>query len=938
MTLIGKFFRTIMPTNVVAIIATTALGFIAFMAFVFIEHNKQLDDMSRVVQKNLLNGQKMQLLSEQMELARARTRLTSQILDTDDPFEQDELNFRLEIFANKFAQRRQQLLAMELEGEEVRVMEQQNAIVPIILPAQRKAVELAMEGDEESLKEAEHILYEVVLPKQGEMVELFSELIRFEQGQIRQHAQHTTQSIEADQNRNNQLALVALIISLLLSTLVILRVRRIQLAIEHSHDELEDAVYQRTHELDRARDMLQTVLDTIPVRVFWKNHGGRYLGCNTLFAQDAGVELPEQIIGKDDSQMGWSEQAELYRQNDLVVMSSGEPQLNFEEPQTTPDGRTIWLETSKIPLTDDSGKSIGILGTYQEITQRKLAAERLQRQIANLKILSKIADTDDTDIDRVLERGLTIASEHLVLELAIISHITGDEYLVEHQVAPQAFGLHDGDQFETHHTYCDLTMKQMDVIAIGDMGQSEYAGHPCYETFKLESYIGTPLTVRGKLYGTVNFSSPTPYHRPIDDGDKEFVRLLGGWVGSVIERHQTMTSLQTSQDDLQLRQDELEIALEHARSANQAKSEFLSSMSHELRTPLNAILGFSQLLETEENLTTDQLENVRDIIRAGNHLLELINEVLDLARIEAGKLDLSIERVPLGDLMQASLKLITPMAEQHGISLQFDDSCLTGHCVKADYTRTKQVLLNLLSNAVKYNREQGSVTVHCHKDDGALRIEVRDTGPGIPAHKLDKLFEAFNRLGAESSGIEGTGIGLLITRQLVEMMGGTMGVESTEGEGSRFWFALPTMQPLEQQETAPQETKRESRQQRLQGQQKVLYIEDNPVNLKLVEKLIAKQTELKLVTAEEPVKGLELAVSERPDLILLDINLPEMSGYEVVRHLREMEETKDIPVVALTANAMADDVAKGEEAGFDDYLTKPIQIKSFLEVLQRYLG
>ncbi len=937
MTLPGKLFRTLIPTNVVAIIATMALSFIAFITFVFIDHNEQVDQMSRVVQQNLLNSQKMQLLSEQMELARARTRLTSQILDTDDPFEQDELNIRLEIFANQFAQRRQQLLAMKLEGEELNVMAQQNAIVPIILPAQRKAVELAMNGDEASIKEAEHLLYDVVLPKQGEMVELFGELIRFEQEQISQLAQHATHSMETDQDRHNKLAVIALVVSLLLSTLVILRVRRIQRSIKHSHDELEGAVDERTNELNRAREMLQIVLDTIPVRVFWKSHGGRYLGCNTLFALDAGVESPEQIIGKDDSQMSWSDQAERYRQDDLAVMHSGQPKLNFEEPQTTPDGNTSWLETSKIPLTDKQGTSIGILGTYQEITQRKMAAEKLQRQIANLKILSQIADTPDSSLDKTLERGLIIAGEHLELELAIISHITRDEYIIEYHTAPRDFGLHNGDQFVTRNTYCDLTLKQMDVVAIGDMGQSEYAGHPCYEAFKLETYIGTPLMVRGELYGTVNFSSPHPYPRPIDDGDREFVRLLGRWVAGVIERSQTMESLRISQEALQQRQQELEAALEQARSANQAKSEFLSSMSHELRTPLNAILGFSQLLETEENLTTDQLENVEDIIRAGHHLLDLINEVLDLARIEAGKLELSIERIPLNGLMQASLKLITPLAEQHGINLRFDTSCLSSHCLQADYTRTKQVLLNLLSNAIKYNREQGSVTVSCRMEDESLRIGVSDTGPGIPAHKLDKLFEAFNRLGAESSGIEGTGIGLLITRQLVDMMGGTMGVESVEGKGSCFWFTLPTTPPLEQGESAPQETKRGAVQQRLQGQKRVLYIEDNPVNLKLVEKLIAKQTELQLISAEEPVKGLELAAAEKPDLILLDINLPEMSGYEVVRHLREMDATKDIPVVALTANAMADDVARGEEAGFDDYLTKPIQIKPFLEMLQHYL-
>jgi PAS domain S-box-containing protein len=385
-------------------------------------------------------------------------------------------------------------------------------------------------------------------------------------------------------------------------------------------------------------------------------------------------------------------------------------------------------------------------------------------------------------------------------------------------------------------------------------------------------------------------------------------------------------------------EEKLKQATLEAQQANRAKSEFLSSMSHELRTPLNAILGFSQLLESEENLNAEQKENVTDIIRAGSHLLDLINEVLDLAKIESGKLELSIEPVPLNDIMSACQKLITPTAEQHGIRLQFAEGCMAGHRLRADYTRTKQVLLNLLSNAIKYNRENGSVTIHCQQQDDKLRIEVRDTGTGIPAAKQDKLFEAFNRLGAESGSIEGTGIGLLITRQLVEMMGGELGVESNLGEGSTFWFTLPW---LEQQSASPAVSPPQPQQAdkalHLTGRQRVLYIEDNPVNLKLVEKLIAKQTELELISAEEPIAGIELAISEKPDLILLDINLPTMNGYEVAEKLRAMAETKAIPIIALTANAMADDVAKGEEAGFDDYLTKPIQITAFLEVLRRYL-
>jgi PAS domain S-box-containing protein len=385
-------------------------------------------------------------------------------------------------------------------------------------------------------------------------------------------------------------------------------------------------------------------------------------------------------------------------------------------------------------------------------------------------------------------------------------------------------------------------------------------------------------------------------------------------------------------------QEKLVQAKEAAEQASKAKSEFLSSMSHELRTPMNAILGFTQLLEGDDNLTTEQRESLHDIANAGSHLLELINGVLDLAKIEAGKMELSVGIVALGDVMAAARNLIAPLAEKSGIQMTYSPSCLGGGFIRADYTRTKQVLLNLLSNAVKYNRQRGRIEVGCQvMANDRLRISVSDTGKGIAEAKLNGLFEAFNRLDADGGSVEGTGIGLVITRQLVELMGGEIGVESVVDEGSTFWFELPMAQH--------DGTKREracteviASDQGLGAGRTVLYIEDNPVNLKLVAKLIEKRTAIRLLSAEEPVRGIELAMEQQPDLILLDINLPEMSGYEVLRHLRDMEQTRDIPVVALSANAMANDLQRGEAAGFNGYLTKPINVKEFFAVVAAMLG
>jgi PAS domain S-box-containing protein len=371
-----------------------------------------------------------------------------------------------------------------------------------------------------------------------------------------------------------------------------------------------------------------------------------------------------------------------------------------------------------------------------------------------------------------------------------------------------------------------------------------------------------------------------------------------------------------------------------AEKANLAKSEFLSSMSHELRSPLNAILGFAQLMESDSPPpTTTQTESISQILNAGWYLLELINEILDLATIESGKLSISMEPVSLNEVLQECQSMIEPLALRRGIKMRFPGTEQQYH-VRADRTRIKQVLINLLSNAVKYNKPEGSVTVECRATStGHIRISVADTGAGLPPEKLAQLFQPFNRLGQEANGEEGTGIGLVVSKRLVELMEGMIGVESTVGAETIFWVELLSTASLVLPTTVPFSAAPETVSMFPEGMRTLLYVEDNPANLKLVERLIGRRNDLRLLSAIDGNRGVELARTCLPDVILMDINLPGISGFEAMRILREDKTTAHIPVVALSANAMPRDIQRGMDAGFFRYLTKPIKVSEFMDAL-----
>lgn len=369
--------------------------------------------------------------------------------------------------------------------------------------------------------------------------------------------------------------------------------------------------------------------------------------------------------------------------------------------------------------------------------------------------------------------------------------------------------------------------------------------------------------------------------------------------------------------------------------ANAAKTEFLSRMSHELRTPMNAILGFAQLLELDE-LTENQHESVRQIINGGRHLLELINEVLDISRIDSGELAMSTEPVLVSDVMDEVVDLVSPLVAARHLTVLTPAGNACHEHVLADRQRFKQVLLNLVSNAIKYNRASGEIRFTCApRPNGDVGVTVADTGIGIGTEELTRLFTPFDRLGRESTGVEGTGVGLALSQRLVQLMGGRIEVESTPGVGSSFTIVLPRGEPVglplsETESMSARLTHSPADDEGPHTELKVVYVEDNLANLRLMEQIVARQRGVTLIHAMQGRLGLELISSSAPDLILLDLHLPDMSGEEVLRRLQAEAATRHIPTVVVSADASPGQIRRLGEMGAAGYLTKPFNIEELL--------
>lgn len=570
-----------------------------------------------------------------------------------------------------------------------------------------------------------------------------------------------------------------------------------------------------------------------------------------------------------------------------------------------PDGRIKWVHERCTSDFDSSGKPLRSAGTVQDVTASMLAQEALRQSKEQYEELTERIPVGVYTF-RIRTDG-SMAFDYVSPRFCQLLGLSAQEVLADSTTAFACAHPEERDEFIRLNQEAGRTLQPF-------VWEGRFVIHGETRWFLIES-------------------APTL----LENGDS----LWNGVISDISERKRAEFALNQLNDQLEQRVAErtadLRRAKEEAERANSAKSEFLSRMSHELRTPMNAILGFGQLLEsdTQHPLSPDQQENIHEILHAGSHLLELINEVLDLARIESGRLEIAPEAVSIGPLVDECAALVQPLAIRRSISLNIDtDGICNNQAVLADHLRLRQILLNLLSNAIKYNHEGGNVAISCHPAmDGAVRITVSDNGRGIPAEEQDRLFKPFERIETAYEGIEGTGIGLALSKRLIESMNGTIGVKSAAGTGSTFWIEIPcadTTTTITQPDTATESGA-------CATARTLLYIEDNPANLRLVKKIISTHKGLALLDAHTAELGLEIARAYQPELILLDINLPGMDGHEALRHLQNDPATSHIPVVAITANTMERDIRKGLDAGFVAYLTKPLQITDFLTLLNELL-
>jgi PAS domain S-box-containing protein len=657
--------------------------------------------------------------------------------------------------------------------------------------------------------------------------------------------------------------------------------------------------------LETSETRYRAVVEALHEGILVRGKDRTVVACNTAATEILGLPA-DRIIGSRESK-NWRvlrDDGSPFPPDELpsaVTFRTGEPAravVGLERP----NGERLWLSFTSQPLLEPGAtEPDAVVVSFFDVTERHEAERALEAVETRYRTLVEQMPAV-THISALDETASTIYISPQVEQLL---GYTPEEWMADPELWPRL--LHADDR--------DAALR---------MNRRHNEGEPLSIEYRLIHRDGREVWIREEAVVIRD-----------DEGGGAFSQ--GVWL-DITERKRREEEIHALNAELEARVAErtgqleaanvnLLRAKDEAERANQAKSDFLSRMSHELRTPLNAVLGFAQLLQLTA-LPQGHAESVEQIVRGGRHLLELINELLDIGRIETGRLTLNVERVGLGEVVESVTELIRPVAAARQIEVGVERGTLGDDAVMADRGRLQQVLLNLLSNAVKYNREGGIVRIICTGPaHGRIWVEVRDTGIGIAPEMMDRLFTPFERLGAEQTRVEGTGLGLALARRLVEAMGGTIRAESVPGEGSTFRVelvgaAFPGTPVVERRDERVTDVVRT-----------VLYIEDDASNLALVERLVEGRRGIRLMVAMQGGLGLDLAREHRPDVILLDVNLPDISGQEVLAQLRADPRTRDIPVLVITADATSTQMQQMLESGARAYLTKPLDVKRFLSVL-----
>ena len=669
---------------------------------------------------------------------------------------------------------------------------------------------------------------------------------------------------------------------------------------------------QAREDLAASQQMLGQVLDTIPSRVFWKDEHLNFSGSNQAFALDAGFTSSEELLGKNDFDMGWAEQAELYQNDDRAVMESQQPKLNFEEPHTSPDGKITWVRTSKVPLLNTRGHVDGILGIYDDVTAEKRAEEAIRRQNQYLAVSAEIGRlvTSTLDLNTIFSRTVSLVSDRFGFYYAAIYNIEETGF---NAVLREATGDAGEKMKAGKHT---VVVGSPTVIGrVAEIGESilvdDIKMEPLYQpNFLLpdtQSEVAIPLRIGSRIVGVIDIQS-TQTHAFTQD-DISVLQSLGDQVAVAIDNARSYELSQQLIKDL--------------REVDKLKSQFLANMSHELRTPLNSIIGFSRvILKGIDGTVTDmQQQDLTAIYNSGQHLLGLINDILDLARIEAGKMELNFEEVHLTEMVTSVMSTAKGLVKEKPIQL-LQRIPADMPTVRGDTMRVRQVLLNLISNASKFT-DEGSITIETQIQKGPANklealINVIDTGPGISQEDQEKLFKAFSQVdGSATRKSGGSGLGLSICANLVQLHGGRISVHSEEGKGSTFWFTLPLYhQPLEE---IPKDRK------------VILAIDDDPQVIGLYERYLNPQGYY-VVSLTNPAKAKERTLEIKPYAITLDIMMPNIDGWSVLTELKSDPATRDYPVLICSVVEKAE---KGFSLGATDYLVKPILQEDLVHALGR---